>query len=133
MARKNPRRIPLLEWVSAAIGLVITVGLLGFLTVEVVRQDDGVPPLLDALPVAIAVGREGRNHVVEVKVVNESYTTGAAVHIEGTLKRGGSDVETSSATLAYVPGMSERRAGLIFTRDPADYTVEIRVIGYERP
>lgn len=130
---KDPRRIPALEWISAAVGLVITLGLLGFLAVEVVRQDDGVPPLLDAVPVALTSGGDGGHHVVEVKVTNESYTTGASVQIEGTLKRDGSDVETSSATLAYVPGKSERRAGLIFTRDPADHTVEIRIVGYERP
>ena len=133
MAKKKPRRIPLLEWASAAIGLVITVGLLGFLAVEVVRQDDGVPPLLDAVPVSLTMDSEGGHYVVEVKVTNDSYTTGASVQLEGILKQDGADVETSTATLSYVPGKSERRAGLIFTRNPEDYTLEIRATGYERP
>lgn len=131
MARKpQPKRYPLVEWVSAAIGLVITGAMFGFLALEAAQQD-GIPPLLNAVPVALV--QAPGHYVVEFEVRNDSATTGAAVQVEGTLKQGGSDVETSTASLSYVPGESSQRGGLVFTRDPRAYRLELRVTGYERP
>lgn len=132
MARaRKAKRSPVLEWISAGIGLVITLTLLGLLTFEAVRQRDGVPPLLDAEPVALT--RAGDRYFVEIEVRNSSHLTGAAVQVEGTIKRGGEEVETSTTTVSYVPGESKRRAGLIFSHDPRDYQFELRVTGYQRP
>ena len=64
---------------------------------------------------------------------NASRRTAAAVSIEGTLRDGGQTVETSTATLSFVPGHSERKAGLIFTRDPRRHALEVRATGYEEP
>lgn len=132
MARKaTPKRYPLVEWVSAAIGVAITGAMFGFLALEAARERDGNLPMLSAAPVAVVESKGG--YVVEFEVRNDSATTGAAVEVEGILKQGGSDIETSSATLSYVPGESSRRGGLIFTRNPRDYRLELRVTGYERP
>ena len=130
-AREKSGRYPLVEWVSAAIGLAITGGMFGFLALEVLQHRDGVPPLMEVAPVALISAAE--RYVVEVEVKNVSRKTGAAVQIEGTLKRGNEAVETSGATVAYVPGQSQRRAGLVFTQDPRNYRLELRVTGYERP
>ena len=129
--RKQPRRYPLVEWLSAAIGLVIVGTMFGFLAVEAVRQRDGIPPLME--PAVVGLVLANGHYVVEVEVKNVSRKTGAGVQIEGVLRRGGSDVETSTATIAYVPGESQRRAGLVFTRDPREYRLQLRVTGYERP
>lgn len=130
-AGSKPQRYPLVEWASAAIGLVIFAVMVGFLALEALRHPNGKPPLLDAVPVGLTA--EGKQYVVEVLVTNSAGTTGAGVQIEGVLKQGGTDVETSSATSSYVPGESRRRAGLIFTRDPRKYQLEVRVTGYELP
>ena len=53
--------------------------------------------------------------------------------LEGTLVRRGQGVETSEATLAYVPGGSVRRAGLFFTENPSEYQLELRTFGYQEP
>lgn len=129
--RRKPQRYPLIEWVSAAIGLVIAGAMFGFLAVEVARHRDEVPPLMAVEPVALT-SADGR-YILEVEVSNASRTTGASVAIEGTLSDGRTEVETSSATLAYVPGGSERLAGLIFAHDPRKYRLELRITGYERP
>ena len=125
------RRYPLVEWASAAIGLAITGGMFGFLAYEAVLQRNGTPPIMKVVPVAIAKG-DGV-YVLEVDVKNVSRHTGAAVEVEGTLKENGEAIETSSATVTYVPGGSLRRAGLVFTNDPRKYKLELRVLGYERP
>lgn len=132
MARNPaPKRYPLVEWTSAAIGLAIIAAMFGFLFLEAGRQREHIPPILKAVPVGL-VNAPG-HYVVEFEVRNDSATTGAAVQVEGTLKRAGSDIETSTASLSYVPGQSSQRGGLVFSRDPRRYQLQLRVTGYERP
>ncbi len=131
MANQRPRRIPAVEWVSAAIGVAIVATMFGFLSIEAIRQRNGVPPVMEVVPVGL-FATEGR-YIVEFEVRNSARKTGASVGVEGALKRAGEEVETSSATLAYVPGQSSRRGGLVFTRDPRGYRLQMRVTGYERP
>lgn len=127
----EPRRIPLLEWVSAGIGVAITLAMFGLLTLEGIRERADIPPLMEAK--ATGVYASGGAYIVEVLVRNSARKTGAGVQLEGTLKDGEKEVETSSATLSYVPGESQRRAGIVFRRDPRKYGLEVNVKGYERP
>lgn len=129
--RSKAVRYPLIEWVSAAIGLAITAGMFGFLALEAVSDGEGVPPVLEAEPAALFFAN-GR-YIVEVDVENLSSQTASAVNVEGALMAGNEPVETSNATLAYVPGDSKRRAGLFFARDPRELRLRLRVTGYERP
>lgn len=129
--RTKSVRYPLVEWVSAAIGLLITAGMFGFLALEAANDGNGVPPVMEAEPAALFFAN-GR-YIVEVDVENHSAQTAAAVNVEGALMVGSEPVETSDATLAYVPGDSKRRAGLFFLRDPREFRLRLRVTGYERP
>lgn len=131
MAPRKPKRSPLLEWASAAVGLAILITLVALLGLEAVSQRNGVPPILDADVASVTTA--GGRHVVEVVVSNRSHVTGAGVQVEGALKRGGEEVESSTTTISFVPGESQRRGGLIFTRDPRAFELELRVTGYERP
>jgi uncharacterized protein (TIGR02588 family) len=129
--KRKALQIPLVEWVSAGVGLAIVLGMFGFLVLDAIRADSGVPPVMRVEPVRIT-GANGQ-YVMQVVVTNESRKTGASVQISGELRQAGAVVENSSATLSYVPGESHRRAGLVFTRDPRNYSVRLRVTGYERP
>ena len=123
--------IPLLEWVSAAVGLVIVLGMFGFLAVDAMRSDSGMPPIMRVEPVRLTVA--SGQYVLQVNVSNSSRKAGAGVQISGELKRGGASIESSAATLSYVPGQSQRRAGLVFRHDPRRFELDRRVTGYERP
>jgi uncharacterized protein (TIGR02588 family) len=57
----------------------------------------------------------------------------AGLMVEGVLKEGTATVETSAITMDYVPSGSQRRAGLIFSRDPRKFELQIRAKGYEQP
>jgi len=129
--KKSHRRYPLIEWISAFIGLAITGVLFGFLAYEAVLQSDGTPPVFEVVPTALM--RSNGGFILEVRVENRSRSTGSAVQVEGSLKEGGQSIETSSASFDYVPGESHRRGGLVFRRDPREYKLELRVTGYERP
>lgn len=127
MARKPPRHdpIPALEWVAAAVGLLVALAMLAVLANEM-RQGgaDDVPHLTARIESVEAVSG---GHVARIVVANGSGQTAAAVQVEG--KAGD---ETASATIDYVPGHSEARGGLMFKADPRA-GVELAVLGYELP
>ena len=129
--KKQQRGPPALEWAAAFMGAMIATGMLVFLGQEALQTGDGQPPILEVRPRDL-VAKQGL-HILQVTVANRSGHTAAAVQIEGVLKQGGREIETSTATLSYVPGHSERHAGLIFVQDPRRHDVELRATGYEEP
>ena len=122
--------ISLLEWIIAAIGLAILVGVIGFLLWHAM-QDRGHPPSLVLAVEAVAAMQDG--YVVEIIVTNEGDKTAAAVTILGQLMEGDTVVEEREMTLDYVPPKSARRGGLFFTHDPAAYTLTLAPVGYQQP
>lgn len=125
--RKGPS---LLEWISAAIGAALTIGLVTLILLEAVGPSAPVP-VLAIRPVLIA--NERGSYIVRLDVTNKSGETAAALNLEGELRQGGEIVETSTATLSYLPGYSTRGAGLIFLRDPRRFELSVRATGYEVP
>lgn len=128
---KGNSRIPLLESLAAGIGLALLVAMFAFLVYEAVKTDDGAPAVMVVEPTGVtsAAGQ----HVVEIKVTNRSRKTAAAVQVEGVLSEGGSDVETSNASLDYVPGKSQRQGAVVFSKDPRSHKLQLRITGYESP
>lgn len=120
-----------LEWIAAGIGALVLLAMLGLIGVQALRPAEKEPPRLEVRPGALVSARG--QHVVTVEVVNDSPQAAGSVEIEGVLKRGEEELETSSASLAFVPGHSKRSAGLIFTKDPRTLTLEVRATGYEEP
>jgi uncharacterized protein (TIGR02588 family) len=128
-ARRDP--IPPLEWLAAAIGLLIAIGLIAIIAREgVVAADDPVPQL--TVTVGQPIASPGR-HVVPIRVQNFSSRTAASVQVKGELVPGGGEPEESGTTIDYAPGHSEAAGGLIFTSDPRQGRLEVRIVGYEIP
>lgn len=126
-ARKGPA---LLEWISAAVGAVITSALVGLILLESLGSS-AATPIVSIKPISMV--HEGTSYVMQIEVSNQSGATAAALTVEGQLMRGSQSIETSSATLSYLPGNSTRKAGLIFSRDPRQFKLELRATGYEAP
>jgi uncharacterized protein (TIGR02588 family) len=121
---------PLLEWVSAAIGLVLTLGVIGVIGWEALNADD--------TPAAIKVESlgatpTGSGYVLQVRVTNTGGSPAAQVAIEGELTPPGGEAETAEATFDYVPDHSTRTGGLFFTADPAVGALKLRAKGYVAP
>lgn len=127
----DPKRYPLLEWASAALGLLITAVMFGLLAYEAVLQQAEIPPAIEVKPTALY--RVGGQYLVEIDVRNEARETASTVQVEGTLKTGATTVETSTTTIDYIPGESHREAALVFMRDPRGTPLRLRVSGYSRP
>ncbi len=114
----------------AIFGLLLVLAMLGVLTYEALGAGESPPDIANRV---VAVRPVTGGYLVQVEVRNRGDETTAGLTVEGTLKQGERDVETSEATLDYVPGRSTREAGLFFTEDPQLYQFELRALGYQKP
>lgn len=127
---RTPRE-PLLEWISAGLGLVLTLGMVAVIGQEALRGDADQLPAIEVRATRIESTPSG--FVVEIVAANHTGGTAAAVQVEGELKDGETSVETSSLTFDYVPGHAERKGGLFFAEDPRRHRLEVRALGYQAP
>ena len=125
----HTKEISWLEWLVAAIGLVLVVGVVAFMIVE--ANGDPGPPRIE-VRVDSVVALDDGTYLVEFTAGNRSDASAAAVGIAGEVRDGG-ETETSHATLDYLPARSERRGGLHFTLDPRRGTIRLRAEGYQEP
>jgi uncharacterized protein (TIGR02588 family) len=124
------QRTPVAEWIAAALGLALTLGLVGYTIWEGVTADPGPPRLsVSAGPAT----RSGTGYVVPLVVQNASHATAAQVEVRGVLRRPGEAPEERHATFSYVPGRGEARGGLVFQADPAASPPDVSVEGWEDP
>jgi uncharacterized protein (TIGR02588 family) len=125
VAKRKRQAAPALEWIAAAVGLV----LLGFILVvigrEAVTGETEKAPEIEIVVRRIVPNAAG--FVVEFEAINRSAATAAGVDVEGTLGD-----ETSTTTLDYVPGGGRARGGLFFRGDPRA-GVDLRALGYRDP
>lgn len=125
--RGRPKITPVFEWVIAAVGLALVVVAIGT-TVYRAMTEESTPPKLEVI--INSISPNGNGYLVRFTVKNTGNQTAAAVAVEGKLK---DESETGTATLTYVPSNSERRGGLLFTKNPQQSDLRIRVTGYEEP
>ena len=120
----------LLEWIVAAVGILLVSGVIVFLIYRGATKGDMPPKIKIEIE---SVVKADENYLVNFRVINAGEITAAGLTIEGELKNGEKSEETSDVTLTYVPSDSERHGGLIFTKNPNEYKLQIRAKGYEQP
>jgi uncharacterized protein (TIGR02588 family) len=118
------------SWLVAALGLVLVVGSAGFMLYRAFAGDSSPPDLVIETDSVVSTGA---GYLVQVWVTNRGGSAAAGLIVEGVLKQRTATVEASVVAMAYVPAGSQRRAGLIFSRDPRRFDLQIRPKGYEQP
>jgi uncharacterized protein (TIGR02588 family) len=114
------------EWVAAALGaLLVAAALAVLLRSASVQGGDPVPRLAVLIDSVIPYDA---GFIVRFRVRNEGGQTAARVLVRGVV-----GAEESEMSLDFVPGRSERRGGLLFTRDPRQQPLVIRAVGYDEP
>lgn len=122
--------IPAWSWLVAIVGLALVAGSAGFMLYRVFAGDASPPQfVIDADEV---VAHES-GYLVPIRVTNRGGSTAAALVVEGVLKEDSTTMEASTVTIGYVPAGSQRRAGLVFARDPRKFELQIRAKGFEQP
>lgn len=119
-------RTSFFEWTVAAVGLILVLFTLGFVTYEAFYSKD-TPPNLVVKSTSTKKLTEG--YLIEFTVKNTGERTAANVIIEGKLSNG----ETKTITMDYVAAKSEQSGGLFFKADPRANNLEINTIGYVNP
>jgi len=127
---KDSTAPPVWEWILAALGAVLIAGAIGTTLYRAATQTE-TPASFEVEVVSTTPA--GASYAVHFKVKNKGSHTAAAVSIEGTLERGSEEIESSNASVTYIPPNSEREATLFFSKNPQDSEMMIRVTGYERP
>lgn len=121
---------PVLEWIVAAIGLILVVGTIVFMLYEGLTSKNTPPDFTTEIERIDAVNA---GFIVKFKLTNNGEQTASGVNVEGELKNGGESVETSDVTFDYAPSKSETKGGLFFKNDPEQFQLEIRAKGYAEP
>ena len=113
---------PVLQWVMAVVGAVVTLSAIGIVVWEALQPS--APPALSARIVAVEATAAG--HVATIRVQNDGDDTAAAVEIEGVLGD-----QTATASLDYVPRHGHAQAYLRFDADPRAASVSVK--GWSAP
>jgi uncharacterized protein (TIGR02588 family) len=122
--------IPVAEWIAAALGLAIVLIAIAFLSYQAIHGAS-LPPEITVAVRSIEPQQSG--YLVQARVINTGRATASQLIVEGTLMTTTGEEQRSQVTLDYLPGGSERRAGLFFTTDPRKGKLQIRAIGYQDP
>ena len=128
--RAPSKPAPLAQWIAAALGLLLTLAVLGYSLWEGLTQQPR-PPQLSITAAAPVPGPGG--FIVPLTVSNASDETAASVEVRGRIEQSGAVVEERRAAFAYVPGRGEARGGLVFAQDPRSGRLVMSVEGYEAP
>jgi uncharacterized protein (TIGR02588 family) len=124
------RPIPVTEWIVAAIGAMLVAGTIGWLVWLATTRDE-TPP--DVRVVADGVIALQGGWLVKFRAANAGAQAAAELLVEGELVGPDGAIETSEATVDYLPPRSEREGGLIFSHDPRQHEVRLRAKGYVHP
>ncbi len=119
-----------LETIAASIGAILALSTIGVIVWDGVA-DEGGPALITLRAGAVHPHEAG--FVVEIVAENSGDETAAELLVEGALRRGAEEIETSEASFDYVPSRSIRRGALHFSEDPREYELELRPKGYREP
>jgi uncharacterized protein (TIGR02588 family) len=134
--RRSDPQMPLAEKLIGGMGLLLVVAITGYLVYLGLQAAE--PPQLHIQPLRTVI-QQG-SYLVEISVENSGGETAKDVIVEGQLlpaaSRGGAEaqpVETSQTTFDFAPPSSNRKGGLFFQRNPANYDLRLRPKSYIQP
>lgn len=121
---------PVLEWIAAAIGLVVLIGVIGFVGAEAFRPDTSPPQVVVE---RLGVEQTEAGYLVKVRATNRGGSAAAQVVVEGELEPGAGEPQTAEATFDFIADHSSREGGLFFESDPGQGRLTLRAKGYAAP
>lgn len=117
------------EWLAAALGALLFVGLVGYFGRAALREESGAPDIAVQVD---SVSRASAGWIAHLSAAN-SGGAATSVRIVGELTQADSVVETSDVTLDLLGRSSRQSAGLYFSRDPAQHVLRVRPVSFVTP
>lgn len=126
---KPANSTPVLEWVAAGLGALLTLSLVGALLGDVLKGDGRPPEFLVRKMQTVAL-RDG--HLVKIEVRNIGDAPAEQVEIEGLL-RSAQGEERVSLAFDEIAARSSRQGGLIFKAHPEEGQLKLAAKAYIAP
>lgn len=120
------------EWISFAIAALIVAVLIGLILLVWVTQDDE-PPILAVTPQTEAVRQARGFYYVPFTVTNEGGGTVESVQVIGELLINGEVEESGEQQIDFLSSGEKEEGAFIFSRDPEQGELVIRVGSYKLP
>ena len=127
-----PQETPFWEKAVGVAGLLVVLGVVGFLLYEALQPQTAA----DIVAEVKAVIPQAGGYLVDFDAANHGRQTAASVTIEGALydpAHPEEPVETAEVTFDYIPDQSERTGSFVFEHDPRKYEVRLQVKGFMDP
>jgi uncharacterized protein (TIGR02588 family) len=105
-------------------------GSIGFLVYQAITRSSSPPDIIFNIKSIIKISN---GYLVKFQAMNKGNSTAKGLIVEGQLKDGNGDVAVSETTLDYLPSHSKREGGLFFMKDPRQFELQLRALGYEQP
>ncbi len=119
-----------LEWVVFALGLILVLATLGYLTYAGASMGHDPP----SLEVRLGTPEPGRfNFIVPVTVVNHGDETAEGVRIEVVMNSAGGEQERGQLDIPFLPRHATREGWVTFEKDPRTSQLKALVLGYQKP
>lgn len=119
-----------IEWVTAAVGAVLFIAMIGYMVYVGLRDVQGSPKI--ELTTSDPVQRDDNFHVGFV-ATNSGEVTATGLVVRAVLTDGDRDVESQEVTIDYLPTQSSRRGGFFFKQDPTRYKLAVTATAYMEP
>lgn len=117
------------EWVSFAVACVVLAAVVSLIALEMRGTEAPAAPLVEA---AGAVTEEADGFHVPVEIRNDGDAAASDVQVIATLTIDGEPTE-GDLTVDFLAGGASEELVFVFSEDPADGELELRVAGYSTP
>jgi uncharacterized protein (TIGR02588 family) len=121
---------PLLEWILGAIGALLFLAAVTYLTIEGSRGEDRPAEITFTVEEVLPAGD---GFLVRYSAHNQGTQTLAELHLKAEIIAGTTVMDEAQSTLDFLPGHSSRSGGFYLQEDPSRYRLEIRAEGYRKP
>lgn len=122
--------VPPAEWVVAALGLLLVLGVGGVLLRDALRSPTRPPDVTLAVD-SVAAGRGG--WLVVFEAANAGDQSVADVAVRATLATPRGDTLVREVRVDYLPARSRRGGGVVFPVDPRAGALRLEAVGFQEP
>lgn len=119
-----------IEWLAAAIGAILFIVMIGYMTYIGFGAVDGSPKI--ELTTEAPVRQANVFHVGFV-ANNSGEATATNLVVRAVLTESDTEVESREVTIDYLPMQSARSGGFFFEHDPAKYKLMVTATAYLDP
>lgn len=127
---QKPQRSPA-EWTTFTIALFILAGIIGLVFHEWLTQDSRPPVLSVSRPGEIR--QAPGQYYVPFEVVNQGGETAESVQVIAELRINGEVEESGEQQIDFLASREKEEGAFVFSRDPRQGELTVRVASYKLP